>query len=998
MLMNYKLLNRIFAAIVFLISAFVLFSTVQPSVSFWDCGEFIAAGYYLQVPHPPGAPFISILDRIFSMLPIAGNIGLRVNVISVLSSALAIMFLYLIAVKLIENYRKRKPENTWEAVSTYVAAAIGALSFSFSDTFWFNGVEAEVYAMSTFLFAFVAWLMMQWHERADQKDNEKYILMIAYIIGIATGVHLMSVLAIVPVVMVILFRKYVENEKETKKTGYIFLIHVGIILIIAFAMWMSQTSSAPPTQAEYQAYDTKFKMIILGISIVIMGVFWRKIFNKNSFYLPLIIGGVALFAVYPGVVKILPGILADIASNNDFLGAFLFLLILGILGFGVYYATREKKPTLHLIFMSFCFVLLGFTTFSMIIIRSNVNPPMNENQPDTFSELVTYLNREQYGDFPTFKRRFSSDNMHHVTYANYSSDLDFFWRYQMNHMMTRYWLWNYAGRESWVQDAGVDIAPFNKIGNAFSSLLGIHFAGEVKDSLYGIPFLLGLIGIFFHFRRDWKMASVFMITFILMGYLTAFYQNQQNPQPRERDYFYVGAFFVFSIWIAIAVKELTIIVSEKLKNTTFKNAGIAGVLTLGIIFVPINMLKTNYFTHDRSKNWVPWDYSYNLLQSCAPNAVLFTNGDNDTFPLWYLQDVEGVRRDVKIANLSLLNTSWYIKELKNDDPYNVGTLKIRMSDSQIDQIQPIRWNQQNITIAAPKPDSNKTLSDIFQKYEITDSSIMKSGSITFTMKPTLSFGNVNGIRVQDIMVREIVEANAWQRPIYFAVTVSQDGKIGLDNYLKSEGMASRLVPEKTRGGYDFINPDIMKKQIEENPGYSKTYKPGFKFRGLNNPNIFFDDNHKRMTQNYRNVFVALAYYYLNHNEKQLAVQTLDKMQEKLPRETIGMDYPLLYNLANLYYNAGATDNAKKLYSEVETEALQDMEENPSNLTSYFSPYRILLDLYQKEGEYGKLADIWKRIQVYYPDDPSVKANVEKYSQLAKNILPKIDSTKPGGKK
>ncbi len=358
--MNYKLLNRIFASVVFLISAIVLFSTVQPSVSFWDCGEFIAAGFYLQVPHPPGAPFISILDRIFSMLPIAGNIGLRVNVISVLASAFTIMFLYLIAVKLIENYRGRKPENIWEGVSTYTAAAIGALSFSFSDTFWFNGVEAEVYAMSTFLFAFVAWLMMHWNERANQKDNEKYLLMIAYVIGIASGVHLMSVLAIVPVVMIILFRKYVKNEEETKKTGYIFLAHVGIILIVAFAMWASQTSTAPPTPQEYQSYDTKFKMIILGISIVIMGVFWRKIFNKNSFYLPLIIGGAALFAIYPGVVKILPGILADIAINNDFLGATLFIVILGLLGYGVYYSTKVKKPTLHLIFMSVLFYFNWF--------------------------------------------------------------------------------------------------------------------------------------------------------------------------------------------------------------------------------------------------------------------------------------------------------------------------------------------------------------------------------------------------------------------------------------------------------------------------------------------------------------------------------------------------------------------------------------------------------------------------------------------------------------
>ena len=297
--------------------------------------------------------------------------------------------------------------------------------------------------------------------------------------------------------------------------------------------------------------------------------------------------------------------------------------------------------------MSFIFALIGFTTFAMVIIRSNQNPPMNENEPNTFTELVSYLNREQYGDFPIFKRRFATEPHQQIVYTGYNSDLDFFWRYQMNHMMTRYWLWNYAGREGWNQDDGANIAPFNQVGNIFGKIFNIHFEGNAKDSLFAIPFILGLLGIYFHFKKDWKMASVFMIMFILMGYLTAFYQNQQQPQPRERDYFYVGGFFVFSIWIAIAIRALVDIAQEKVKSDALKKTAVVGVLTLGIILVPIKMFSANYYTHDRSKNWIPWDYSYNLLQSCAPNGVLFTNGDNDTFPVWYLQDVEGVRRDVK---------------------------------------------------------------------------------------------------------------------------------------------------------------------------------------------------------------------------------------------------------------------------------------------------------------------------------------------------------------
>src|SRR3989339_935958 len=263
-MMNYKLLRNIIGAFVFLISLVVLLMTVQPSVSFWDCGEFIAASFYLQVPHPPGTPFFLLLGRIFAMIPFVENIGLRVNYISVLSSAASILFLYLIAVKLIENYRGKKPENLIDALSTYLAAAIGALSFAFSDTFWFNGVEAEVYATSTFFLAVVVYLMIVWHEKADNKDNEKYILLIAYLIGLSTGVHLMSVLAMISVVMVIMFRKYVDDDEALKKSGYIFLAHAGLLTILAIALWANQTDATPPTPDQYKEFDSRFKMVMAG--------------------------------------------------------------------------------------------------------------------------------------------------------------------------------------------------------------------------------------------------------------------------------------------------------------------------------------------------------------------------------------------------------------------------------------------------------------------------------------------------------------------------------------------------------------------------------------------------------------------------------------------------------------------------------------------------------------------------------------------------------------
>ncbi len=979
--MDLRTLHRIYAAGVFIVSLIVYLMTVQPSVSFWDCGEFIAASYYMQVPHPPGTPFFLILGNVFAKIPFFENVGFKVNLISVFSSALSVFLLYLVAVKLINNYRGKKPENTLDAVATYTAAAIGAFSLCFSDTFWFNGVEAEVYAFSTFLVAAITYFILRWMERADKPDSEKYILAIAYLVGLSTGVHLMSVLAVVPVVMIIFFRKYMEDEEALKKTAYVFFAHAGIILLIALIWWSTVTTSTPPSGEEYQDFDTKFKLMVLGVSALIMGVYWKKIFNRNSFYMPIIIGGIALFATYPGIVKILPSIMTSIGRENIIVEILIFVAILAVLAYVVNYAVKTKQPTLHMISMSAIFILIGFTTFSMVIIRSNQNPPMNENEPNTFPELEKYLNREQYGDFPTFKRRFSGEPHQQGIYTNYNNDLDFFYTYQMNHMMTRYWLWNYAGREGWVQDDGANIAPFNFIGNIIGRVIAVNFEGNVAYSLFGIPFLIGLFGIYHHFRRDWKMAAVFMIMFILMGYLTAFYQNQQQPQPRERDYFYVGAFFVFSIWIAIGVRGLIDLAQEKIKSSSVKNASIVGILIFTIILVPVRMLQANYHTHDRSKNWVPWDYSYNILQSAATGAVLFTNGDNDTFPLWYLQDVEGVRRDVKIVNLSLLNTDWYISQLKNNDPYGVGTVRIRMNEAQIDQLRPIQWEPVDVTVNTPKPGANKSLEEIYKEYAISDSSVMKNGSLTWKMPNTLTFGNVKAVRVQDIMVKEIVEANNWERPIYFAVTCSDDSKIGLQDYLKMEGMAFRLVPEKRTPGREFVNEKILKQQVNGTTDPSKDYKPGFRYRGLSNPSIFFDDNHKRMIQNYRNSFMRLAVHYRSSGNNEAVINTLDNMNEKLPYDILGIDNGLLFEVANLYYISGAREKYRTIIKDVEETALMELEQNPSDVSSYYNPYRILIETYENLEEYDKLLGIWERLETMFPNDPTVKSNIQKYRQL-----------------
>ncbi|MBU0560748.1 MAG: DUF2723 domain-containing protein [Bacteroidetes bacterium] len=950
--MDFKKLHRVIGAGVFLLAGLVYLLTVQPSVSFWDCGEFIASSHLMQVPHPPGTPFFLILGRLFALIPFADNIAFRVNLVSVISSALTVLLLYLIAVKLIENYKGKTHTSLLDALGTFLAAAIGALSLAFSDTFWFNAVEAEVYALSTFFIAFVTWLMMVWNEKADNVDNEKYLIMIAYTLGISTGVHLMSVLATVPIVMTVMFRKYLSDEAQLITTAKLFIIHAVIILIIAVGMWAAETGSSAPSPEAFRAFDQRFIIIVGVATIIFMAALRKKIFARNSFYLPFLIGGAALVAIYPGFVKYVPKFVSLLGGDNYLLNAAIFAALFSVIGFTIYWSNKTDRQTLHLISKAVLFTFLGYTSYTMILIRSNQDTPINLNSPKTMTEFLSYVNREQYGDFPTFKRRYSQESHQQDIYTQYSSDLDFFWNYQMNHMFNRYLAWNYIGRVSTEQDEGIDYTK-----------------------LWALPFLLGLFGFIYHFKKDWKMGSIFLAMFIFLGYLTVFYQNQQQPQPRERDYFYVGAFFVYSIWIAIGMRGILDLIVENFGKKSFVKPLFSASIIVGFLAVPVLMLAENFWEHDRSRNFVPWDYSYNMLQSVAPNAVIFTNGDNDTFPLWYLQDVEGVRRDVRIANLSLLNTGWYIKQLKNTTPHGAAKIKMNISDRELDEIGPVQWESKQITVDVPKK--------AYTELGITDTSLISKDKLTWKMDNTIQFGRIKAVRVQDLVALEMVKANNWERPIYFAVTCSENSRIGLDDYLKMEGLAFRLVPEKRKKNLYYVDEELMRRQLFEEPADYKTdYAPGFKFRGLNDPTIFMDENHQRLVQNYRNSYLRLSIHYLDNNNNEMAIASLDKMEEKLPRRLVDLRYELLYDLSNLYYSAGGMTQYKEIGLELEALMRKMIEDNPRDFNRQYNPYIILKDVYENLGEYNKLVDLFSSLKNYVPNDPTINSLLERYRKLS----------------
>ncbi len=954
--MSYRLSHRITACAVFLISLTQFLLTAQPSVPFWDPGELTAAAFMLQVPHPPGGPLFLLVGRLFSMFPIPGNLGYRVNLVSVVASAFAVLFLYLITARVINNYRKRTPQSGWESFATIGSAVIAALAFSFSDTFWFNGVESNYFGASTFLFSAITWLMMVWNDSAEEPGSGRYLILIGYLVGLSAGVHLMSVPSIFTVGLLITFRRFIDDEAACRKSALILVGHVLVVLLVTLAMWSTLTSNTPPSYEETKAYDLRYLGTIGVVSLLYMGIFWKSVFNRNSIYLALAVGGIVLFAAYPGVVKLLPKFLHLASANSTSAGLFALVAVLAVLGYLAYWLAKRKVGLLESAAVALIAAILGFTTYTTILIRANQDPPMNENQPKTFDGLLTYLNREQYGDFPIFKRRWSPEGRHRYTWTNYKSDLDFFWNYQIDHMYNRYVEWNFIGRQSFDQDAGVN-----------------------WKELYGIPFFMGLLGLYLYFRKNWRMATVFLVLFVFMGYFIAFYQNQQEMQPRDRDYFYCGSYMIFALWIGLGVRGLIDLLEERLKKPALLRQATAGILLLSALVIPVRMAQVNYPSHDRSRNWIPWDFSYNLLQSCSPNSILFTNGDNDTFPLWYLQDVEGIRRDVRIVNLSLVNTPWYIRQLKSEEPYGTAKVKISYSDAEIDRLSPVQWQTQVRKIPVP--------TDVAKSFGVTDSATLANGYITYTVANSVQYGGVKAVRIQDLMVIDIVEHNAWERPIYFATTCSEDTKNGLGDYLRMEGLASRLVPQKRRAetGVDYVNEPIMHRQLfdDSTSVFSTTYRPGMRFRGLNDPRVFLDENMQLMTRNYRSTYVRLAlnYIYVDHTPSE-AVTTLDRMEAVMPRAVNAMDFRMLFDVATLYQTAGASTKYTEYLKEAEQGALESLRKNPNDYTSFYNPYRILTEIYERTGRYNKAADVLEGLLKVFPRNQQLMSEIQRYRRAA----------------
>ncbi|MBE9511755.1 MAG: DUF2723 domain-containing protein, partial [Bacteroidetes bacterium] len=838
---TFKFWNNITGWIIFLIALVVYLLTIEPTTSFWDCGEFISSAYKLEVGHPPGAPFFMLLARFFSLF--AGrnvtNVAAMINSLSALVSAFTILFLFWTITHLAGKFFINIGDKSKTGYFLILGSGIvGALTYTFSDTFWFSAVEGEVYATSSLFTAVVFWAILKWENIADEKFANRWLILICYLMGLSIGVHLLNLLAIPAIVFVYYFRKHKPSKKG----------------IISAAL----------------------------VSIVLLGTI--------------------IYIIIPGVVK-LATVFELLCVNFLHLpyhsGAIVYIIILIILiTWSIRYTVKKQKVILNTIITGITVILIGYSSYALIIIRSDANPPMDQSNPDNLFSLLSYLNREQYGSRPLihgqyynaplrdikdgkrlytrkdgkyivtmrkpeyvydtrfmtlFPRMYGREDQHirdykewagieginltlpdgqggsrQVAKPTFGENLKFFFRYQLGHMYFRYFMWNFAGRQNDIQGHGSILE-----GNWLS---GINFLDEwrlgdqenlpdhlknnpAKNRYYLLPLILGLLGLIFHYKRDRKNFSVIMLLFFFTGIAIVIYLNQTPHQPRERDYAYAGSFYAFSIWIGLGVYAIADYLNKILPYRL--SVGIS--ILAGFVFVPLLMAFENRDDHDRSGRYTARDFAGNYLNSCAPNAILFTNGDNDTFPLWYAQEVEGIRTDVRVVNLSYLGGDWYIDQMRakayESDPvpfslknekYIQGTRDIVLFNEKIDGYYDLKELMDFVASDGRKtktrsPFARGELLDFFptKKFllKIDSANVMNTGTV-----PVRLAGNIlkemkweypsELVYKNDLLVLDLLANNNWNRPIYIAITVPGSAYMGLENYFQVEGLAYRIVPVK----------------------------------------------------------------------------------------------------------------------------------------------------------------------------------------------------------
>lgn len=955
--LSFKLINRVTGWVAFVIASLTYILTAEPTASLWDCGEFITTSVGLQVGHPPGAPLFMIISRLFAIFaPSADTQALMINYMSGLCSGFTILFLFWSITHLARKIVVKDGEEMTlgQMFAILGASLIGSLTYAFTDTFWFSAVEGEVYAMSSLFTAIVFWAILKWENVAFEPYANRWLVFIAYLVGLSIGVHLLNLLAIPAIVFVYYFKKYKPTPRGIVKTGLLSLVILGFVNF----------------------------MLIPGV-IKIAG--WFELVFVNGMGLPFNTGVV----VY-------------------------VLLIIGALTWGIRYTLKKGMPIWNTILTCFMVILIGYSSYSMVVIRSLSDPPIDENSPDNVFSLLSYINREQYGDSPLlygayynapvvayedgepiyyqnketgvydvighkqkleydkrfcgiFPRMHSSSRPYYpqqyqawggknngptytvngesITRPSFGNNLQYFFNYQLGHMYWRYFMWNFSGRQNDIQGNG-EITHGNWItGIKFLDEIRLGNQDELPDTLksekgynkyYMLPFILGLLGMFYQYRkgRTGKQDfSIVMMLFVLTGIAIIVYLNQPPMEPRERDYAYAGSFYAFSIWIGLGVLSIWEFLNSKLKKANTAQTAVA-VTIVCLFAVPVNMAAQNWDDHSRAGRYATVAHAKNYLNSCAPNAILFTYGDNDTFPLWYAQEVEGYRRDVRIVNLSLLLGSWYIDQLKRQ-AYETPAVPISFKRNQYregirDQVAIVEHYKQATLkevmefVASDLPQTKLTgysepidyiptrrLIIPVDSAKVVANGIVKPENANKILKELPLDLKGNFLNKSQLMVLDIIANANWERPIYFGVGMGTEAYLGLEKYFQLEGAAYRLVPLETKDAgfmdYGRIDSDILYDNLMNK----------FEWGNIKDPKVnidYFHDNTIAVMK-YRNTFLRLAEQLHAEGKPEKAIAVLDKCMEELPITQIPVDNTLL-NYIPLYYTLGATEKANHLLLEL----------------------------------------------------------------------------------
>ncbi|MBL7103434.1 MAG: DUF2723 domain-containing protein [Bacteroidales bacterium] len=1006
----YKKLNLVTGWIVFAIATIVYFLTVEPTASWWDCGEYIATAYKLQVGHPPGAPFFQILGRFFSLFAFGDvtKVALMVNIMSVLSSSFTILFLFWTITYLAKKIALKSGEITEGKMYAILGSGVvGALAYTFSDSFWFSAVEGEVYAMSSLFTAVVFWAILRWEQEADKNHANRWIILIAYLIGLSIGVHLLNLLAIPAIAFVYYFKKYKPSAKGIIVTVVISLFLLGLIMK-GIISWIVKLSS------------------LFEITFV------------NSFGLPFNTGT-----------------------------AFYFILLIGLIVWGLRITRRKHNVIANTMLLSLTFILIGYSSFFLIIIRSNANPPIDENNPEDAISLISYLGREQYGDWPIFygqyynaptvdakdgnpiyvkdrkagkyiitdkrestipvfdprfttifPRMWSSQKPSHISmYKQYGKvkgipievekgdgtteirnkptfgeNLRFFFTYQLGHMYFRYFMWNFSGRQNDIESQG-EIEHGNWLTgiNWFDeNILGLGPQDDLPDSMknpahnkfYMLPFLLGLIGFFYHLNKRKKDTLIVSLLFLMTGIATVVYLNQYPYQPRERDYAYAASFYAFAMWIGLGVMAIYDALSKK---SNPKISAIA-VTFITLLLVPGIMAKEGWDDHNRSGKYATRDFAANYLNSCEPNAILVTNGDNDTFPLWYAQEVEGIRTDVRVVNFMLASGYWYIHQMMNK-AYESEPLPFTLSHDQY---------QNGVNNAIPFYDRNikghvelKQIIDFIanddertklplmggekinyaptKKFKITvdSATVVNHGIVPPDMAdkivPEIDWEvRQSYLYKNDLMLLDIIATNNWERPIYFANPSSVSKVLDVGKYCHLNGFVYKFMPVKAGnfikgvGGVDGdVSYDILMNKC--------------KWGNLNDPKVTIDRESCRNSIMPKQNFMRVAESLIQEGKKDSAVALLDRCFEMFPDEKIPYDMYMI-PFADIYYEAGEMEKGNAITERI-------FEIYNQNIEYYNRLNRRLAKYY--ETDYNQSLGILQRL--------SMMARTNKQTELYNKI-------------